>query len=156
MKILKENWQKINCGWSSEKFLQEALQTRSFLFLWTSPSSPASPPSPPRLTSSVWLPRLALQQNNKKKTRDGGEETSAGLYKYLVLVSSIRPHTHISVMWNDARLKPPLTLYCITLCVLVCVVLWVCASPLLLSEPWGRTFTPKPPRNNYPRGKEKN
>lgn len=153
MKILKVNWQKILCGWSSEKFLQQALQTRSFVFLWTLSLITCLPPPPPCLTSSVWLPRLALQQNNKKKTRDGEEETSAGLYKYLVLVSSIRPHTHLcNVKWCSSEM----TLYCITLCVLVCVVLWACVSLLLLSEPWGRTFTPKPPRNNYPRGKEKN
>lgn len=128
MKILKENWQKINCGWSSEKFLQEALQILSFLFLWTSPSSPASPPSPPCLTSSVWLPRLALQQNNKKKTRDGGEETSAGLYKYLVLVSSIRPHTHLcNVKWCSSETSSDTLLY-YTVCFSVCGFMSVCVS----------------------------
>lgn len=89
---------------------------------------PPSPPSPPCLTSSVWLSRLALQQNSKKKTRDGGEETSAGLFKYLVLVSSIRPHAHpCNVKWCSSETSSDTLLY-YTVCFSVCVFMSVCVS----------------------------
>lgn len=129
MKILKENWQKINCGWFSEKFLQEALQTRSFLFLWTSPSSPASPrlppASPPQSDSPVWLYNRTIKRKLEMEER---KRVPACISTWCSYHPSAHTHTHLcNVKWCSSETSSDTLLY-YTVCFSVCGFMSVCVS----------------------------